>query len=88
MAHASPRWPLSFKGNGGRKKGKQRVLILMSDTGGGHRASAEAIKAGFEEAYGDKYQVGGGWCSGQWGEHAGRNGLPRLICGRVPGGPT
>ena len=36
---------------------KKRVLILMSDTGGGHRASAEAIKATFELEYGDKYQV-------------------------------
>lgn len=32
-------------------------MILMSDTGGGHRASAEALKAGFEQLYGDKYQV-------------------------------
>ena len=29
-----------------------RILILMSDTGGGHRASAEAIKGGFRELYG------------------------------------
>lgn len=36
----------------------KRVLILMSDTGGGHRASAEAIKAAFREEYGDEYQVG------------------------------
>lgn len=35
------------------------VLILMSDTGGGHRASAEAIKATFELEYGDKYKVCG-----------------------------
>lgn len=35
----------------------KRVLILMSDTGGGHRASAEAIKAAFHEEYGDEYQV-------------------------------
>eukprot|EP00250_Pteridium_aquilinum_P012958 c21046_g2_i1 orf=1-588(-) len=40
----------------GEKKQK-RVLILMSDTGGGHRASAEAIKAAFGLEYGDKYQV-------------------------------
>ncbi|KAF5726285.1 monogalactosyldiacylglycerol synthase 1 chloroplastic-like isoform X3 [Tripterygium wilfordii] len=35
----------------------KRVLILMSDTGGGHRASAEAIKAAFNEEFGDRYQV-------------------------------
>ncbi|EFJ25510.1 monogalactosyldiacylglycerol synthase [Selaginella moellendorffii] len=35
----------------------KRVLILMSDTGGGHRASAEAIKATFELEYGDEYIV-------------------------------
>ncbi|KAI3683520.1 hypothetical protein L1987_84026 [Smallanthus sonchifolius] len=30
--------------SGGESKGKKKVLILMSDTDGGHRASAEAIK--------------------------------------------
>lgn len=35
----------------------KKVLILMSDTGGGHRASAEAIKAAFAEEFGDEYQV-------------------------------
>ncbi|KFM25763.1 putative monogalactosyldiacylglycerol synthase, chloroplastic [Auxenochlorella protothecoides] len=29
----------------------------MSDTGGGHRASAQALKAGFEELYGDAYKI-------------------------------
>jgi 1,2-diacylglycerol 3-beta-galactosyltransferase len=29
----------------------------MSDTGGGHRASAEALRAGFQELYGDKYKI-------------------------------
>lgn len=38
-------------------KGPKRVLILMSDTGGGHRASAEALKATFELEFGNKYQV-------------------------------
>lgn len=28
----------------------------MSDTGGGHRASAQAIKAGFQQLYGDEFQ--------------------------------
>ena len=32
-------------------------MVLMSDTGGGHRASAEALKAGFDILYGDKYKV-------------------------------
>ncbi len=35
----------------------QRILILMSNTGGGHRASAEALKAGFIQLYGDRFQV-------------------------------
>lgn len=34
----------------------KRVLILMSDTGGGHRASSEALSAALHELYGD--QVG------------------------------
>uniref|UniRef100_A0A0D6R6J8 monogalactosyldiacylglycerol synthase n=1 Tax=Araucaria cunninghamii TaxID=56994 RepID=A0A0D6R6J8_ARACU len=33
------------------------VLILMSDTGGGHRASAEAIKEAFRIEFGDEYEV-------------------------------
>eukprot|EP00249_Psilotum_nudum_P020050 c27537_g1_i1 orf=3-1175(-) len=46
---------------------KQRtVLILMSDTGGGHRASAEAIKATFELEYGDQYKV---IITDLWSEH-------------------
>ena len=32
-------------------------MVLMSDTGGGHRASAEALKAGFQKLYGDKYEA-------------------------------
>jgi 1,2-diacylglycerol 3-beta-galactosyltransferase len=35
----------------------ERILILMSDTGGGHRASAQALKAGFGELYGDRFQI-------------------------------
>jgi 1,2-diacylglycerol 3-beta-galactosyltransferase len=34
-----------------------RILILMSATGGGHRASAEALQAGFAERFGDRFQV-------------------------------
>ncbi|XP_050213628.1 monogalactosyldiacylglycerol synthase 2, chloroplastic-like [Mercurialis annua] len=35
----------------------KNVLILMSDTGGGHRASAEAIKDAFKLEYGDEYRI-------------------------------
>lgn len=35
----------------------QRILILMSNTGGGHRASAEALKAGFQARFGDQVRV-------------------------------
>ena len=35
----------------------KNVLILMSDTGGGHRASAEAIKDAFRLEFGDEYLV-------------------------------
>lgn len=43
--------------NGAEAESPKKVLILMSDTGGGHRASAEAIKAAFYEEFGDYYQV-------------------------------
>lgn len=36
---------------------RKKIMVLMSDTGGGHRASAEALKAGFDILYGDKYKV-------------------------------
>ncbi|MBA0723044.1 hypothetical protein Golax_003661 [Gossypium laxum] len=44
--------------NGVEAEAPKKVLILMSDTGGGHRASAEAIKAAFMEEFGDDYQIG------------------------------
>ncbi|PIN12312.1 Monogalactosyldiacylglycerol synthase [Handroanthus impetiginosus] len=44
----------------------KKVLILMSDTGGGHRASAEAIKAAFSEEFGDDYQV---FITDLWTDH-------------------
>jgi 1,2-diacylglycerol 3-beta-galactosyltransferase len=34
-----------------------KIVILMSDTGGGHRASAQALQAGFVDRYGDRFQV-------------------------------
>ncbi|KAJ4834335.1 hypothetical protein Tsubulata_037533, partial [Turnera subulata] len=52
--------------NGAPAEGPKRVLILMSDTGGGHRASAEAIKAAFHEEFGDDYQV---FITDLWSEH-------------------
>ncbi|GAX80944.1 hypothetical protein CEUSTIGMA_g8379.t1 [Chlamydomonas eustigma] len=38
-------------------KVSKRILIMMSNTGGGHKASADAIKAAFQEKYGDDYDV-------------------------------
>jgi 1,2-diacylglycerol 3-beta-galactosyltransferase len=35
----------------------QRILILMSDTGGGHRASAEALKIGFQQRFGNQFSI-------------------------------
>lgn len=35
----------------------KRILILMSETGGGHRASAEAIRDTFQVRYGTQFQV-------------------------------
>lgn len=35
----------------------KNVLILMSDTGGGHRASAEAIRDAFRIQFGEEYRV-------------------------------
>ncbi|CAN7015439.1 unnamed protein product [Brassica rapa subsp. trilocularis] len=46
--------------------GPKKVLILMSDTGGGHRASAEAIKAAFNQEFGDEYQV---FITDLWTDH-------------------
>jgi 1,2-diacylglycerol 3-beta-galactosyltransferase len=36
---------------------QRRVMCLMSDTGGGHRASAQALRDGFEVLYGDKFDI-------------------------------
>lgn len=35
----------------------KRILILMSATGGGHKASAEALKAGFEQRYPGQFEI-------------------------------
>ncbi|XAR56059.1 Monogalactosyldiacylglycerol synthase [Bertholletia excelsa] len=46
----------------------KNVLILMSDTGGGHRASAEAIRDAFRLEFGDEYRV---FVNDVWKEYAG-----------------
>lgn len=52
--------------NGFQSNGKKKVLILMSDTGGGHRASAESIKCAFNEKFGDEYEV---YVTDLWTDH-------------------
>ncbi len=58
---ATPLFPLGgrapIRGGFSFKSKKPRIMILMSDTGGGHRASAQALKAGFEHMYGRKYHI-------------------------------
>ncbi len=45
---------------------KKRILFLMSDTGGGHRAAAEAIEEAVHALYPDAYET----CIGDlWKEH-------------------
>lgn len=39
------------------KDGRKTILIMMSNTGGGHKASAEALQQAFREEHGDKYKV-------------------------------
>ncbi|KAI3914584.1 hypothetical protein MKW92_036430, partial [Papaver armeniacum] len=46
----------------------KNVLILMSDTGGGHRASAEAIRDAFRLEYGDEYRI---FVKDVWKEYTG-----------------
>ncbi|KAE8710392.1 Monogalactosyldiacylglycerol synthase 2 [Hibiscus syriacus] len=46
----------------------KNVLILMSDTGGGHRASAEAIRDAFRIEFGDDYQI---FVKDVWKEYTG-----------------
>ncbi|KAF7151029.1 hypothetical protein RHSIM_Rhsim02G0217400 [Rhododendron simsii] len=74
--------PLNGVGLGRKKK----VLILMSDTGGGHRASAEAIKATFNEEFGDEYEV---FVTDLWTDHTPWpfNQLPRSYNFLVKTGP-
>lgn len=46
----------------------KNVLILMSDTGGGHRASAEAIRDAFQLQFGDQYRI---FVKDVWKEYSG-----------------
>ncbi|ONH98492.1 hypothetical protein PRUPE_7G251400 [Prunus persica] len=46
----------------------KNVLILMSDTGGGHRASAEAIRDTFRMEFGDEYRI---FVKDVWKEYTG-----------------
>uniref|UniRef100_A0A0E0QRK5 monogalactosyldiacylglycerol synthase n=2 Tax=Oryza TaxID=4527 RepID=A0A0E0QRK5_ORYRU len=69
-----------------RAEAPKKVLILMSDTGGGHRASAEAIKAAFIQEFGDDYQV---FVTDLWTDHTPWpfNQLPRSYSFLVKHGP-
>ncbi|XP_024020709.1 monogalactosyldiacylglycerol synthase, chloroplastic isoform X1 [Morus notabilis] len=72
--------------NGVEAENPKKVLILMSDTGGGHRASAEAIKAAFHEEFGYEYQV---FVTDLWTDHTPWpfNQLPRSYNFLVKHGP-
>lgn len=50
ITHGGER-PKATAGATAAGKGKKKVLILMSDTGGGHRASAQALEAAFSELF-------------------------------------
>lgn len=51
----------------GGKTLKKKILILMSDTGGGHRASAQALDQALQEQYPGKFSVN---ILDIWTEHA------------------
>ncbi|CAN0080950.1 unnamed protein product [Scytosiphon promiscuus] len=42
------------EGNAAAVRPKKKILIIMSDTGGGHRASSQALSAALENLYGDQ----------------------------------
>ncbi|XP_055820722.1 probable monogalactosyldiacylglycerol synthase, chloroplastic [Solanum dulcamara] len=72
--------------NGVESESPKKLLILMSDTGGGHRVSNEAIKATFNQQFGDKYQV---FVTDLWTDHTPWpfNQLPRSYNFLVKNGP-
>ncbi|KAJ8775406.1 hypothetical protein K2173_023171 [Erythroxylum novogranatense] len=76
----------SLPTNGVEAESPKKVLILMSDTGGGHRASAEAIKAAFNEEFGVDYEV---FITDLWSDHTPWpfNQLPRSYNFLVKHGP-
>ncbi|HMR66642.1 MAG TPA: hypothetical protein PKE64_21725, partial [Anaerolineae bacterium] len=45
---------------------QKRILFLMSDTGGGHRASAKAIKEAIDHLHPHKYDI---WIEDIWQHH-------------------
>lgn len=60
-------WPLpGFSRSSASSKSQKTILIMMSNTGGGHKASAEALKQAIEEKYGNKYRV---LVVDMWAEH-------------------
>lgn len=65
-AKAVSLWPRRRQKVSRHEGSRKRILIGMSNTGGGHKASAEAIKAAFEERYGDKYEI---FIVDLWKEH-------------------
>jgi len=57
-AKAIALWPFHRSKPAARDpKDKKRILIMMSNTGGGHKASAEALRDVFHEKHGDKYEI-------------------------------
>jgi len=47
----------TYREDAGITEERKRVMCLMSDTGGGHRASAQALKDGFHTLYGNDFDV-------------------------------
>jgi hypothetical protein len=67
-------------------KQQKTVLIMMSNTGGGHKASAEALKQAFEETYGSKYRVSvaPGCVLAMSAPQCALRGVHGAVCERVP----
>lgn len=60
----------------------KKILIIMSDTGGGHRASSQALSAALENLYGDQVRMG---MAQRWGLinlhcHCAEAGVTTLLC--------
>eukprot|EP00803_Ostreobium_quekettii_P005073 evm.model.scf_277.5 EVM.evm.TU.scf_277.5 scf_277:33010-37549(+) len=51
-------WPFkNASGAWNTRNRRKKVMIIMSNTGGGHKASAQALKAGFQQLYGSTFEV-------------------------------